>query len=155
LAYTLEELLAVGLSPAMECLIEAADRRETVSYADVARYITKRAGPRFARCWHHVGNVVGSVMDRILEVAPNAPPINTLVVKAGGLPGSGAGLYIERQLHQGYRKLNDDQKRVIIERLHESVWSFDEWRKIGKKAFGADFVPPLPLRAKVTESLGG
>ena len=148
MAYTLEELLAVGLPPAMERLIEAADRRETVSYADVARYIAKRAGPRFARCWHHVGNVVGSVMDRVLEVAPNAPPINTLVVKAGGLPGSGAGLYIERHLHQDYRKLNDDQKRVIVERLHESVWSFNEWRKIGKKAFGAEFVPPPPVEGE-------
>jgi hypothetical protein len=154
LAYTLEELLAVGLPPAMECLIKAIDRRDTVSYADVARYITKRAGKRFARCWHHVGNVLGSVMDRVLEVAPNAPPINTLVVKAGGLPGSGAGLYIERHLHQGCRKLNEDQQRVIIERLHESVWSFDEWRKIGKKAFGTQFVPHPPVQRE-TESLGG
>jgi hypothetical protein len=129
LSYTVEELLAVALPFAMERLVEAADRRETVSYAAVVRYITKRAGPRFGRCWHHVGNAVGSLMDRVLEVAPNAPPINTLVVKAGGLPGHGADLYIERYLYRGYGKLDDDQKRVFIERLHESVWSFNTWRR--------------------------
>jgi hypothetical protein len=126
----------------MERLVEAADRRETASYASVARYIAKRAGPRFARCWHHVGHVAGSLMDRILEVAPNAPPINTLVVKAAGLPGTGADFYIERYLHQGFRKLSDEQKHVILERLYESVWSFNEWRAIGKKVFGAAFVAP-------------
>lgn len=37
---------------------------------------------------------------------------------------------------------------MIIERLHESVWSFNEWRKIGKKAFGAEFVPPAAVEGE-------
>ena len=40
MSYTVEELLAVALPFAMERLVEAADRRETVSYAAVVRYIT-------------------------------------------------------------------------------------------------------------------
>ena len=148
MAYTVEDLLAVALPIAMERLVEAADRRETASYADVARYIAKRAEPRFARCWHHVGHVAGSLMDRISEVAPSAPPINTLVVKAAGLPGNGADFYIERYLHQGYRKLSAKNKRVLIERLHESVWSFNDWRAIGRKVFGAAFVSPPPIEGE-------
>ena len=96
MAYTKDELLAIGLPVAMECLVRAADRRETVSYADVARYIGKRVDRRFSRSWHHVGAVVGSLMHRVLEVAPKAPPINTLVVSAGGLPGEGADAFVEK-----------------------------------------------------------
>jgi hypothetical protein len=147
LAYTLEELLAVGLPPAMECLIEAADRRETVSYADMVRYIAKRTSdPRFARAWHDGGDVAGTLMNRILEVAPTAPPINTLVVRAGtNLPSTGADAYVERYLNVEYSKLDDAQKREIINRIHESVWDFPRWRQVGKLAFGRKFVPPEPV----------
>jgi hypothetical protein len=146
LAYTVEELRAVGLLPALECLIEAADRRETVSYADMVRYIAKRTSdPRFARAWHDGGEVAGTLMNRILEVAPAAPPINTRVVKAGTtLPSTGADPYVERYLDAEYSKLDDVEKREIINRLHESVWDFPRWRQVGKLAFGRKFVPPEP-----------
>ena len=146
MAYTVEELLAVGLLPALECLIEAADRRETVSYADMVRYIAKRTSdPRFARAWHDGGEVAGTLMNRILEVAPAAPPINTRVVKAGTtLPSTGADPYVERYLDAEYSKLDDVEKREIINRLHESVWDFPRWRQVGKLAFGRKFVPPEP-----------
>ena len=159
-AYTKEELLAVGLPIAMERLIQAADRRQTVSYADVARYIGRRVDSRFARSWHHIGNVVGSLMDRVLEVAPKAPPINTLVVSASGLPGEGADGYVEHYLDLDYSKLSDARKREIIKPLHEIVWNFLDWREIGERAFGRGFVPPEIVPGEsdgkaVRQGLGG
>jgi hypothetical protein len=144
-AYTKDELLAIGLPVAMECLVEAADRRQTVSYADVARYIAKRIDRRFARSWHHIGDVVGSLMYRVLEVVPKAPPINTLVVSADGLPGNGADAFVEKYLDLDYTKLGDAQKRAFIKPLHETIWNFPDWRSIGTKAFGRKFVPPKEL----------
>jgi hypothetical protein len=128
----------------MERLIEAVDQRERVSYADMVRYIAKRTNdPRFARAWHDGGEVAGALMNRILEVAPAVPPINTLVVKAGTiLPSTGADPYVERYLEVEYSKLDDAQKKEIITRLHESVWDFPRWRQVGRLAFGQKFVPP-------------
>jgi hypothetical protein len=140
--YSLEELCDVGPAAAMPFLVAAADRRATVSYADLARCLGRTVDKRFARSWHHMGNVAGALMDRIIEVAPEAPPLNALVVNRSAIPGKGADWYVRRYLDEPYSRLDVHQKRQAIQAVHDAVWNFKNWRKVGRKAFGREFAPP-------------
>jgi hypothetical protein len=64
MSYSVAELLKVGPAATMSYLISAADRRSTVGYEDVARYIGHTIDKRFATSKHHIGNVAGDMMDR-------------------------------------------------------------------------------------------
>jgi hypothetical protein len=41
----------------------------------------------------HIGGVAGRMMDEIISVADDAPPINALVTRASGIPGKGFAGY--------------------------------------------------------------
>jgi hypothetical protein len=124
----------------MSYLILAADRRQTVGYEDVAHYIGQVVDERFSTSKHHIGNVAGALMDRILEKVPDAPPINSLIVaQAGegrGLPSYGADQYVAKYLKVPYGKLSVAQKRQALGPVLDDVWNFDDWRGVARKVFG-------------------
>jgi hypothetical protein len=133
----------------MSLLVSKADRHTTVSYDDVAQYLGKKANRRFAKSKRHIGHVADAVMQRIFKVAPQAPPINTLIVERSGpqrgLPGAGADGYLKDYLDVDYSSLSVSQKRVSLRAVHEAVWHYEKWRSIGRKAFGEEFVAPPDL----------
>jgi hypothetical protein len=127
----------------MGMLIAAAADRKTVTYKDVARQIQRALGNPFARVAPlNIGHVAGCLMDRIGEVAPKAPPINTLVVNAQTkLPGQGADWYVKRYLPKmKYPGLSDQAKREVLKPVHDDVFAYQEWNKVARKAFGTDAV---------------
>jgi hypothetical protein len=146
MSYTVSELLNVGPAAAMSCLISAADRRETVGYEDVAHYIGRAVDRRFSTSKHHIGNVAGALMDRILRKVPSAPPINSLIVaQAGegrGLPSYGADQYVAKYLNVPYGKLSVTQKRQALAPVLDDVWNFDDWRGVARKVFGKQVSTP-------------
>jgi hypothetical protein len=139
MSYTLEELCEVGPAVAMPFLVTAAERRETISYADLASHLGRKVDKRFARSWRHMGHVAGALMDRILEVSPKSPPLNSLVVNGTGIPGKGADWYVQHYLNQPYGSLDLREKRSVIHAVHEAVWNVRDWSGIGKKAFGQKY----------------
>ena len=106
----------------MAMLVKAANRHDTLTYLDIAGLVGRRLRTRVSP--RHIGHVVGGMMNRIIKVDPKAPPINALVINgAKKLPGSGAGWYIERYLQKGtYDKLNDQQKRAVLQPVHDAIF---------------------------------
>lgn len=133
--YTIERLSEVGMPIAMSVLAEAASRRRTVTYKQIAKRIEPKLRSKIANV--QVGGVVGNMMDRVYEVSPKAPPINVLCVKGGTkLPGSGAAWYIKRYLPKvNYKKLTDQQKREVLLPVYNDIFAFKEWPRIARKAF--------------------
>jgi hypothetical protein len=151
MSYTVADLLNVGPAAAMSYLILAADRRETVGYEDVARYIGQTIDKRFSTSKHHIGNVAGDLIDRILRKVPSAPPINSLIVaQAGnekGLPSYGADQYVAKYLKVPYGSLSVAQKRQALAPVLDDVWNFKDWRDVARKVFGNNVsIPPMPAR---------
>ena len=135
MSYSLEELSGFGQPIAMSMLVHAAKQHDTIIYGEVAKRISsamnKKVSPR------HIGTVVGELMNRILEVAPKTPPINTLVVERGTkLPGEGADPYIRQFLPNArYKKLPNKGKRALLIPVHEAIFNFNNWDAIALRAF--------------------
>lgn len=87
-----------------------------------------------------IGHVAGSLMNRILEIDPNAPLINVLITRPDGIPGVGVGGYLaDRYNNKRYRKwkeLKTSEKLEVVEREREKVFRYGKWRQINKKLFG-------------------
>jgi hypothetical protein len=147
---TIEQIREVGAPIAMTIAVSAAARHETVPYVDLARALSKKLktniNPR------HMGHVAAEMMDRIIKVGKDAPPLNTIVVYKGSqLPGEGAELYLKRFLPSiKYKDLTDEQKRVVLEPVHEAVFNFEGWDRVAAKAFsdGLPFIEKEPERGE-------
>ena len=71
--YTMERLIEVGMPIAMAALAEAANRRETITYKEIARRIEPKLRSPMALV--SVGDVVGGMMYKIYDNAPKVPPL--------------------------------------------------------------------------------
>jgi hypothetical protein len=125
----------VGPPIAMSMLVRAAKRRETLTYADIAHRLGEALGAAVSP--RHIGHVAGTLMDRIIEVDPNAPPINVLIISSTKkLPGHGADWYVKRFLPRvTYGQLTDDQKRAMLRPVHDAIFDFQDWDRVARKAF--------------------
>jgi hypothetical protein len=137
----------------MSVLAEAASRRDTVTYEQIAKRIEPKLHSKIANV--QIGGVVGNMMDRIYKFNPEAPPINALCVKVGTkLPGSGVAGYIKRYLPKvNYKKLTDPQKREVLLPVFNDIFDFKEWSRIARKAFNVS-VPNQKVQEKTGESDG-
>jgi hypothetical protein len=135
MAYEIEHLCEVGKPIAMSMLVRAARRHDTVTYADIARRIGEELGTHVNP--RHIGHAVGALMDRIIEVESNAPPINALVINGtNNLPGNGADWYVKRFLPGVvYTQLDDDHKRAVLRPVHDAIFSFKHWDRVARNAF--------------------
>ncbi|MFZ5680183.1 MAG: hypothetical protein ACOY91_10535 [Pseudomonadota bacterium] len=136
--FTLEELGERGAATLMRMLVDAAHRKEKITYGQVADRFKKFGGSFVHVSPKNVGYVAGSVMERILEVAPGAPPINTLVIdKTTRLPGDGASDFVASyMLGTTYEKLSNQKKREVLLPVFEKVFSYSDWPKVARLAFG-------------------
>lgn len=151
MAYTVEWLREVGPRYLLALILEKLETMDEpfVTYGEVAKMLARELDiPNVFST--HPGGVAGSMMDRILEVDENAPPINALVTRASGIPGEGfAGYYDDLWRKSGGRRwLELPPKRMIevVKEVREAVRDYDGWDDLFEEAFGDR---PGPLDSKV------
>ncbi|MFB6418564.1 hypothetical protein [Bradyrhizobium tunisiense] len=144
MGYDLEKLCEIGMPIAMVALVNAASRRAPIHYKDIGDIIEGRLRCTIAS--EHIGSVVGSMMDEILQVEPKAPPLNALCVnKATRLPGDGAHAYIKwHDPSIDYKNLTPSEKREVLLPVYEDIFKFEGWPRLARKVFGISLAKPAP-----------
>lgn len=88
----------------------------------------------------HIGGVAGKMMDEIMTVAEDAPPINALVTSASGIPGIGFAGYHDRlwRMNGGrkWESLEKVEKLEVVKGVREAVWDYKGWDRVFKEALG-------------------
>jgi hypothetical protein len=137
--YRVDELRTAGLKPAMELLVSAARAGRLVTYGELANRLCVALGnARVSH--HHMGEVAGTLMNRLLDVDEEAPLLNLIVVRAESeQPGDGATPYLVRRFKLR-RAPGTSQRREYVGRGLNQVWGYNDWSGLYKRAFDA----PLP-----------
>lgn len=155
--YSVKYLNDKGSEYAMACLMKCIAHGEPfVTYGRIARYLEQRLEiPKVFST--HPGGVVGTMMNRILEIDPDAPLINALTTQSNGIPGVGVASYINKK-HLKTRKkkwadLSKRQKLKIVEKIRRDVRSYSRWNEIYKELFGELAIDNYP-KEKIKEGPG-
>ena len=137
-------LLAHGLAPAMRWLIAVALDGSTTTYGELGAKLENEAG--FSTIFSpRIGFVVGSLMERIQVIEPDAPLINVLTVnQRDRQPSEGAGSFLAVRFHE--KRLRQDGAKQRFPNLWERSFrraagevyklSVDEWADLYQKVFG-------------------
>ncbi len=133
--YTIEALCELGMPIAMVALVEAASKRKTVTYKDIAERIQPKLRSPIAL--EHIGWVVGGMMHKIHEIDQAAPPLNALCVNSvTKLPGDGAHEFIKTYNRKiDYKNLSNPEKREMLLPVYEDVFNFKKWPLLAHNAF--------------------
>lgn len=138
--YTIKYLNAEGPKYAMAYLMKCIAHGEPfVTYGRIARHLEQRLeiSTVFAT---RIGGVVGTMMDGILEIDPDAPLINALTTRSNGIPGKGVAGYIDEKYLNNRKKkwadFSDKKKLKIVERIRQDVRSYPEWDAIYQELWG-------------------
>jgi hypothetical protein len=110
---------------ALPLLVRQAKAQQTIFYADLAQEL-EMPNPR------NLNYVLGSVGQTLLELGKKwneaVPPIQCLVVnQADGLPGEGAGFFIDK--HR-YREMSKRQQRQVVEAQLQIIFAYPHWDKV-------------------------
>jgi hypothetical protein len=153
MSYTIESLCELGMPIAMAALVEAANRRETITYKDIAERIEPKLRSPIAG--EHIGWVVGRMMDKIHDIDQTAPPLNALCVNGTTkLPGDGAHEWIKSYNQKiDYKHLSKPKKREVLLPVYEDVFKFKKWPALAEKAFDIN-VPEHSARQRKGETEG-
>ena len=140
--YTVEKLCEDGPQYAMAMLINCIKSGEPfVTYKAIKNELEYQ--------WKidnifptQMGNVAGSLMDKILNIEPNAPLINVLITRASGVPGVGAGGYLAHRYNnprlRKWDNISFNKKKEIIERERNKIFHYQKWDEINEKLFGSE-----------------
>ena len=146
--YTISYLNAEGAKNAMAYLMKCIYHGEPfVTYGRIARHLEKRLeiSTIFAT---RIGGVVGTMMNKILEVDPDAPLINALTTRPNGIPGEGVGEYINNKYLKGHKKkwvdISDKRKLKIVEEIRQDVRSYPKWDAIYQELWGESAIDNYP-----------
>ena len=139
MAYTIKELCENGPQFAMAMLIRTIKNREPfVTYGAISKEIEYQL--KISKIFStHIGYVAGTLMNKILEIEPNAPLINVLITRSNGIPGKGVGSYLAERYNDN--KLNHwdyiswKSKLKIVQREREKIFDFDRWENINRRLF--------------------
>lgn len=138
--YTVDQLCEEGPQFAMAMLLRCLKAGESfVTYGNIRDELQYQLGidKIFST---QIGHVAGTLMDQILEVAPRAPLINSLITRPDGIPGKGVGGYFaDRYKVEKYREwdnVSKQQKRKVVDSERRKVFRYENWQKINKKLFG-------------------
>jgi len=92
--YTIPELKEKGLGFAMAMLLDRLFSNEYfVTYGEIAKELKYQFDIKTIFPTQN-GHVTGAMMNMILDIDPNAPPINVLITRSSGIPGIGAGPFL-------------------------------------------------------------
>ena len=155
---TSDNLKRHAAPPLAQWLIHAAKRRSSVTYGEAARRLENDF--EFETIFPtRMGIPAGALMYRILEVQPDCPLLNILLVRQGdGMPGEGAGPFMADYLGQprlarpGYRDGHPRRWRAACDEIAADVYAFRDWDRVYRKAFGERL--PTATRPEGTERDG-
>ena len=139
-SHTIKEIIDTGAPIALRMLIEAIHKGELfVTYGDIAAEIhAKLRGKKIFPI--RIGDVAGSMMDKILKLDSNAPLINALITHPDGLPGRGVSGYLAERYRdpklKKWETVSKSQKLKIVERERKKVRLYTRWEELEKKLFG-------------------
>ena len=138
--------------PLTAWLIQTARQRGTMTYGRAKVRLESECGFE-AVFTVAVGRVAGAAMNKILEVVPDAPLLNVLLVQAGtSLPGSGAVQYLADR-YPGRRWLRkgdahkDGRWRDLIEEEAARVYGYKHWNTVYRQIYDI----PLPAPSEIPE----
>lgn len=145
-----ENLIRHGVEPLAQWLIHAAKRRSTLTYGQAKRRLETEFG--FDTIFSiMMGYPAGAVMDRLLDVEPDCPLVNVLLVRQGdGMPGDGAGSFMARYLDKprlatpGYRNTYPMRWRAACDEIATDVYAFRDWERVYREAFGHRLPATVP-----------
>lgn len=88
----------------------------------------------------HIGGVAGEMMNKIMSVAKDAPPINALVTSTSGIPGVGFAWYHDNlwraKRSRKWEGLDKDQKLEVVKGVREAAKDYKGWGQVFREAFG-------------------
>lgn len=97
----------------------------------------------------HIGHVAGSLMNRILEIDPDAPLVNVLITRPDGIPGDGVGDYLaaryNNKRYKKWNKLKTKEKLEVVERERAKVFRYDKWKQLNNNLFGDGAVSKIRI----------
>lgn len=135
--------------PLAQWVIHAAKRRSSVTYGEAARRLEiefefDNISPT------RMGIPAGALMYRILEVQPDCPLLNILLVRQGdGMPGEGAGPFMTDYLGEprlarlGYRDRHPRRWRAACDEIAADVYASRDWDRVYREAFGERLPPAI------------
>ncbi len=155
---THENLRKYAVAPLAQWLIDVAIRRSSLTYGEAKRRLEIEIG--FGTIFStEVGFPAGVLMDQMLQIRPDVPLLNCLLVQQGdSMPGKGAGLYMAKYLNNPalalprFRDRNLDQWRVAFDKVATDVYSFRDWDQVYQETFGQ--LLPAPAIHQGTERDG-
>ncbi|MBN2287038.1 MAG: hypothetical protein JXI43_11365 [Tissierellales bacterium] len=140
-AYTVDQLRKEGPPFAMAMLLRSLKAGEPfITYRLIAGELQyqleiKQIFPI------HSGPVVGTLMDKILKIDPNAPLINAMVTKPSGIPGKGVGNYFAdrygKEKYRDWDNLHQKEKIELIEKERINIKRYRKWDALNEKLFGS------------------
>lgn len=143
-AGTDEDLRNHALEPAMRRLIAVALDQHTATYGEIKHMLETEEG--FSTIFAtRIGYVAGELMYRLLEVDPDAPLINVLVVNQDDrLPSKGAGGFMAKRFgvpelaKDGAKEKHPKLWAETFEKAAGEVYAYKakDWAKLYRKAFG-------------------
>jgi hypothetical protein len=141
---TNENLIKHGLAPAMRWLIAVALDGSTITYGELKVRLEDQVG--FSAIFTtRTGFVAGELMEKILEVEPDAPLINVLVVnQKDRQPSSGAGGFMAYRFgeprldHEDAKQKYPELWERTFRRAAGEVYSYTEaqWSSLFTRVFG-------------------
>lgn len=142
--YTRFQLETEGLEPAFQVLLRRAPIGQRVTYGTVASHLENKLGiPQVFPV--HIGGVAGALMRRIWEVAPDAPPINMLVVNGDNWePGEGSDGFLKDWFGLSAVQLSR-QREAYVQQAINQVRSYRGWTNVYRKLFRRSLVPDPSL----------
>lgn len=160
--YTVGQLSEEGPQYAMALLLQALSRHEPfVTYGAIGRELEFQLGVKkiFPT---QIGHVAGSLMNRILELDPDAPLINVMITQPSGVPGSGAGGYLanryKKRKYRDWEKLTREQKLEAVAQERALIYAYQaegRWEKINGLLFGTDVLVRLKKEQNPDDYPGG
>lgn len=153
--YTIEQLGNEGPQFAMAMLLRCLSAGEPfVTYGAIGDELEHQL--KIAKIFPtQIGHVAGSLMNRILEIDPDAPLINVMITRPDGIPGVGVASYLaDRYNNRRYRKWKDlktSEKLEVVERERAKVFRYPKWKQLNNQLFGAGAILKIrkPTRSEV------
>jgi len=146
--YSIEDDLCSddGLRHLFDYLLPRIETNSTITYGEIAERLGNDLGIEGRIFTTQIGHVIGTLMNRILEIDNDAPLLNLLVVNIKGKPGEGADGFIRDRFGLPARRPIPD-RAGLIEREANRVFRFRQWPQIYKRLFKTDTpqIDPLVL----------
>jgi hypothetical protein len=141
--YSIEDDLCSddGLRHLFDYLLPRIETNSTITYGEIAERLAKDLKIPGRIFTTQIGSVIGTLMHRILEIDPDAPLLNLLVVSVKGVPGKGANGFIRDRFGlPGKPDAPIPNREFYIEKEAARVFTSKRWPRIYRRLFKQD--PP-------------